>query len=113
MNDHREVLTAAEDLFEMANLFPKHTGLPFVVWISYKGGARHDLRVKVSQGPKALPSEMASVAIRPQVRVVEGKMSASDLSALTRWIEINQDVLLKYWEGEIDTIDAVEGIRQV
>ena len=29
--------------FEMANLFPKHTGLPFVVWISYRGGARHDV----------------------------------------------------------------------
>src|ERR1041384_506167 len=34
-------------LFEMANLFSKHTGLPFVVWISYRGAARHDVRVKV------------------------------------------------------------------
>ncbi len=59
----------SEALFEMANLFPKHTGLPFVVWISYKGGAQHDVRVKVSPGPKALASQMASIAIRPNVGV--------------------------------------------
>jgi len=102
-----------EGLFEMANLFPKHTGLPFVVWISYKGGAQHDVRVKVSPGPKAIPSEMISVAIRPRVRVVDGKMDATDLAALTRWIELNHDVLLKYWEGEIDTKDALDAIRQI
>jgi hypothetical protein len=51
-----------EGLFEMANLFSKHTGLPFVVWISYKGGAQHDVRVKASPEPKVLPSQMTSVA---------------------------------------------------
>jgi hypothetical protein len=101
----------SEALFEMANLFSKHTGLPFVVWISYRGGAQHDVRVKVSPGPKALPSEMASVAIRPNVRVVEGKMDAADLTLLTKWIELNHDVLVKYWDGEIDTKDAIDEIR--
>lgn len=97
--------------FEMANLFPKHTGLPFVVWISYRGGAQHDVRVKVSPGPKALSSGMASVAIRPAVRIVEGHMSGSDLELLTRWIELNRDVLVKYWDGEFDTKDALDAIR--
>jgi hypothetical protein len=101
----------SEALFEMANLFSKHTGLPFVVWISYRGGAQHDVRVKVSPGPKALPSEMVSVAIRPNVRVVEGEMDAADLTLLTKWIELNHDVLVKYWDGEIDTKDAIDEIR--
>jgi hypothetical protein len=99
--------------YEMANLFPKHTGLPFVVWISYKGGVQHDVRVKVSHGPKAVPSEMVSVAIRPKVHVVEGKLSAGDLALLTKWIELNRDVLLKYWEGDIDTKDAIDAIQQL
>src|SRR6266571_6032510 len=103
----------SEGLFEMANLFSKHTGLPFVVWISYKGGAQHDVRVKVSPGPKVFPSQMVSVAVRPYVHVVEGKMSASDLAGLTKWIELNRDVLVKYWEGDIDTKDAVDAIRPV
>jgi len=103
----------SEALFEMANLFSKHTGLPFVVWISYKGGAQHDIRVKVSPGPKVLPSQMVSVATRPNVHVVEGKMSASDLVLLTKWIELNHDVLVRYWEGEIDTKDAIDAIRPI
>lgn len=102
-----------EALYEMANLFPKHTGLPFVVWMSYKGGAQHDVRVKVSHGSKAIPSEMVSVAIRPNVHVVEGKLDASDLAVLKKWIELNHNVLLKYWEGDIDSKDALDAIRQV
>jgi len=102
-----------EGLFEMANLFSRHTGLPFVVWISYKGGARHDVRVKVSPGPKVLPLEMISVAIRPHVRVVEGKMSADHLALLTRWVELNRDVLVRYWDGDIDTKDAIDAIRPI
>jgi hypothetical protein len=101
----------SDAFFEMANLFSKHTGLPFVVWISYRGGAQHDVRVKVSPGPKALPSEMVSVAIRPNVRVVEGQMTGADLAALTKWIELNRDVLVQYWEGEIDTKDALDAIK--
>jgi hypothetical protein len=104
---------STEAPFEMANLFSKHTGLPFVVWISYKGGAQHDVRVKVSPGPKAHPSEMVSVAIRPNPHVIEGKMKARDLGLLTKWISLNHDVLVKYWEGDIDTKDAMEAIRPV
>ena len=36
-----------DELFEMANLFPRTTGLPMTVWVSPRGNARHDLRVKV------------------------------------------------------------------
>ena len=97
--------------FEIANLFPKHTGLPFVVWISYKGGAQHDVRVKAWPGPQAVPSQMAWVAIRPSVRLVEGKMSANDLALLAKWVELNRDVLVNYWEGDMDTKDAIEAIR--
>ena len=61
----------SEAFFDMANLFSKHTGLPFVVWISCRGGAQHDVRVKVSPSPRALPSQMASVAVRPSTRLVE------------------------------------------
>ncbi len=121
MKQYRDFATAtgehkhddSEALFEMANLFSKHTGLPFVVWISYRGGAQHDVRVKVSPGPKALPSEMVSVAIRPTVHVVEGRMNAGDLALLTKWIELNYDVLLKYWDGDIDTKDAIDAIHQL
>ena len=99
----------SEGLFEMANLSPKRTGLPFVVWISPKAGAQHDVRVKVSQGPKVHSSELVSVALRPDVHVVGGgKLSGYELTLLQKWIELNWDVILKYWEGEIEyTEDAI------
>ena len=35
----------------------EHTGLPFVVFISQKGGAKHDVRVKVARSAKVRPSD--------------------------------------------------------
>jgi hypothetical protein len=82
-----------------------------VVWISPKAGAAHDVLVKVSQGPKVVPEELISVAIRPGVRVVVGgSMSAHDLALLNEWVELNRDVIVKYWDGEIEyTEDAIRG----
>src|SRR5213080_1540672 len=98
----------SDALFEMANLVGKRTGLPFVVWISPRGNARHDVRVKVSGHARAIPSEMVSVAIRPNVHVMEGELSGTELALLRRWVELNRDVLLRYWDGDIDsTEDAI------
>lgn len=108
------VTEAADDsLFEMANLSPKRTGLPFVVWISPKAGAPRDVRVKVSKGPRVHPSELVSVAVRPSVRVLgEGAMSAQDLSLLRKWIALNRDVIVRYWDGEIEyTEDAIAQLK--
>jgi len=110
------VSTAEGDgLFEMANLSPKRTGLPFVVWISPKAGAHHDVRVKVSKGPKVTPAELISVAIRPDVHVVgSGDIDAHDLTLLKKWLALNQDVIIKYWDGEIEyTEDAIAALRPV
>ena len=60
-----------------------------------------------------MPYEMTSVAIRPEVRVEEGEISGPDLALLTRWIELNRDTLLQYWDGDIDTKDAIDAIRFV
>jgi hypothetical protein len=38
----------SDELFEMANLFPRTTGLPMTVWVSPRGNTRHDVRVKVN-----------------------------------------------------------------
>ena len=56
----------AVDLFELANLFPRETGLPMTVWASPRGRARHDARIKVcrTRGDKMDPSNTAVVAIR-------------------------------------------------
>jgi hypothetical protein len=101
------------DLFLMANLTFKLTGLPFVVWISPRGNAKHDVRVKVSPGPRAT-SDMTTVGIRPEIRVIEGEMKAQDLVLLTQWIELNREVLIRYWDGDIAfTEDALAALRSI
>jgi hypothetical protein len=103
-----------EGLFDMANLSPKRTGLPFVVWISPKAGAPHDVRVKVSPGPKVHSSALVSVAIRPDVHVVGGTMTRHDLALLHQWVELNRDVIVKYWDGDIEyTEDAIAALKPI
>jgi len=58
-------------LFLMSNVFPRHTGLPSVVWISPRGNAQHAAHVKVSLRPKMVPSEMITVTIDPPVEVID------------------------------------------
>lgn len=95
------------DLFTMSNLSPKTTGLPFVVWISPRGNAQHDLRVKVSRGPKAVPAEFVTVALRPEVRVVRGRLSSADLALLKQWLKRNETTLVKFWQGDIEYTEEV------
>ena len=98
----------------MANLRPEHTGLPFVVFISQRGGARHDVRVKVARVPRVRPSEMVTVALRPSVRVVRGRLDPHDLALLRQWIDINEQVLIDYWNGVIGyTEDALNALRPI
>ena len=100
--------------YEMANLRPEHTGLPFVVFISHRGRARYDVRVKVACVPRVLPSEMLTVALRPSVRVVRGRLDPHDLALLRQWIGVNEQVLIDYWNGVIGcTEDALDALRPI
>ena len=93
---------------------PERTGLPFVVFISQKGGARHDVRVKVARAPKVRPSEMVTVALRPSVRVIRGRLDPRDLDLLRHWLVINEQVIVDYWNGDIEyTEDALSALRQI
>ena len=99
-------------LFDMANLRPERTGLPFVVFISQRGGARHDVRVKIARSAKVRPSEMVTVALRPNIRVIRGLLDPHDLALLAEWLELNKDVLVQYWDGHIEyTEDAIGALR--
>jgi hypothetical protein len=39
-------MSAEDDFFLIANLSPAETRLPMGVWVSERGNARHDLRIK-------------------------------------------------------------------
>jgi hypothetical protein len=56
-----------DELFEIANLYPRTTGLPMTVWVGPRGNARHDVRVKVNMthGNQMNVDNTAVVAVRP------------------------------------------------
>jgi hypothetical protein len=94
--------TMADDddgLFEFANISPKSTGLPFVVWISPSMCADHDVQVQVSYGTRVGRSDLIPVALRPEVQVIgNGTLKDHDLDLLKQWVELNFDLILDYWE---------------
>jgi hypothetical protein len=106
-------ITSASDLYEMANLFPATTGLPMTVWVSPRGNARHDVRVKVhrTHGNKMNIDDTAVVVVRPP-RVVEGDLASDDERAVLAWVALNADALVAYWEGQIDTIQFGAALRR-
>jgi hypothetical protein len=95
-----------EDLFEMANLFPATTGLPMTIWVSPRGNARHDVRIKVnmSHGNQMNIANTAIAAVRPSPRMIAGRLSSADERAVFQWVLLNVDALVAYWDGQIDTI---------
>ncbi len=106
---------AEDDLFEMANLYPRTTGLPMTVWVSPRGGARHDVRVKVSVqgGDRMVPEGAAVVGIRPEPRLIEGDLGRAEFEAVASWVALNRDALLAFWDGEIDTIELGQKLVRV
>jgi hypothetical protein len=66
-----------EDLFEMANLYPSTTGLPMTVWVSPRGNAHHDVRVRVNitNGDQIDIANTAIVVVRPTPCVIAGQLS--------------------------------------
>jgi hypothetical protein len=105
---------AGQATFDMANLRPERTGLPFVVFISQRGGARHDVRIKLARAAKVRPAEMLTVAVRPAPRLIRGAMNSREFDLVRRWVELNQNVLVDYRDGVVEyTEDALNAIRPV
>lgn len=106
-------LSFEEGLYEMANLRPQTTGLPFVVFISQRGGAQHDVRVKISREP--LTREfIASVSVRGEIEIKEGDLPNAELEQLKQWIELNREVLVGFWDGTIQyTEEAIAQIQSI
>src|ERR1035441_548972 len=92
-----------EEGFDMAILPPSETGLSFVVFILQDMGIIPEVRIEIARSHRVLRSETVKVAIRPTVRLNDGYLDARELALLTRWVDLNRDALIKYWDGEIES----------
>ena len=101
-----------QDLFEMANLRSKSTGLPMSIYVSEKN-SQHGPRIKVSgkYTDKIDSHIFFSVSIADTPEIVAGtcgEITTSDLTKVFNWVKSNKDALLKYWEREIDTAELID-----
>jgi hypothetical protein len=118
MKSHKPISVAAntiesDELFEMANLYPRSTGLPMTVWVSPRGNAPHDVRIKVNMthGNQMTIENTAVVAVRPVPHLIAGRLSADDERAVFDWIALNATAIIGYWNGDIDTVQLSQLLR--
>src|SRR5947207_5503658 len=98
---------ASDELYEMANLYPRTTGLPMTVWVGPRGNARHDVRIKVNltHGNHMSIDNAAIVAVRPRPHLIGGDLSTDDQRAVFNWVALNAPTIISYWDGSIDTAE--------
>lgn len=118
MNVHQPISGAPveeDDVFLMSSLRPKDTGLPMVVWVSHRGHARHDARVKVcrAHGDKIDINDMAVVGVRPAPSLIEGPLDGASLKLVQKWIALNEATLIGYWEGRMDTVEMIQSLKRI
>ena len=91
------------------------TGVDNTLFISPKVHARHAARVKVAINPPdtiSPTSETASVIIHDG-SVAAGEVPPHLLDQVRRFIDLNKDVLLEYWEERIDTDQLRERLKAI
>jgi hypothetical protein len=91
----------------MVNLPRRYTGLPMVVYCNSRN-APHDVRVKASpvHRDRMIEDLAISIAIRPEPHYPageQGRLPQEDFDAVAARIRRNQDLLVAYWNRQIDT----------
>ena len=95
-------MTEPKEGFDMAILPPRETGLLFVVFILQDLGIIPEVRIEIARSHRAT------------VRLKDGYLDAQELALLTRWVDLNRDALIKYWDGEIEsTTDVLRVFKPV
>jgi hypothetical protein len=109
MQTENPTTVESDALFDMANLYPRTTGLPMTVWVSPRGNARHDVRVKVNMthGNQMTADHTAVVEVRPTPHVIAGRLAPEDQRAVFAWIALNATALVAYWDGDLDTAQLI------
>ena len=100
-------------LFEMANLFPKDTGLSRAIFVSENIGLRHGPRIKVSSvsGGKMVIQNATVVGILPKPRIIIGKLDLKDKQSIFEWIKINTPLLINLWNRQITQKEFIEQFK--
>ena len=97
-----------QPLYEMANIKPIHTGLPVTVWVSIKF-ENHKPRIKVMNEDCKV-----SILISDDPEVLVGNCKTNKiLKKVFKWVKLNKNTLLDFWNDKIDTIDLANNLKSL
>ena len=115
--DNSETLYRLEEsydmLYEMANLSQRRTGINTRISISSKGG-QHGPKIKVYNSSN---DECFSMSIEDSPKVLIGNpniVSDKIFKQTIKWVQINKNVLLYYWQHpDMDIDDLLDRIKKI
>jgi hypothetical protein len=73
------------------------------VWITQNDGYSHDVTVKVAiiNGGRGSWRASPSMGVRPQPHEVRpGSLPAADVRLVARWIDLNRELIIEYWDND-------------
>lgn len=104
-----------DDIYAMANLYPKRTGLPVILWVDNLGSARklkHNIpRLKVQNvpGDKAVDDAFeVSISKTPQILSGECRLNRKQKHEIFNYIEQHYNDFIDHWNQEIDEDELKE-----
>ena len=107
----------AFEMYEMANLRSRLTGLPVTIYVTLGGDEiQHAARIKVSSlyGDKMRKDAMFSMTISnsPEVIGDAGEIKSQDIKEIKQFIIKNREMLQALWDDEAGIEDLVDVIRE-
>jgi hypothetical protein len=112
-------LTEAE-LMEMASFRPNRTGIErTIIWMGpkHEGPSKHGPRVKVSANytTNVKPGDLFVLTVSKDPVIVAGvcNLKTDTLEDIKDWIKINYDVLLQFWNYQIDDDTVKEKVNKL
>lgn len=108
-----------ELLFEMSNLRQTVTGLSVIVYVSPEvKGHLPRLKVQCDHSNKVNTSmnNWVSVSIEDEPKILAGKkdeIKTQDWKDVSKFIKKNKDLLIQYWNQEVDELELYSKIKKI
>jgi len=103
------------NLWEMANLRPKDTGIDnYVIWISSGEAVQHGPRIKIAKGLKWDKKNNATLPLTGLPRIIgDIGVTQDEFSKIVEWINLNKDALMLFWNSELSTKEILELLKKI
>lgn len=103
-----------DECFEMANLPPRRTNLPYTIWIDGRGENRK-LQHKIPRIKVNIKDDIyIPVSIEKEPRIlIKNIKTFRGFPEVKKFIQKTYNILMKHWNQEIDDGDAIFAIVKV